>query len=113
MTVDFQKACYSDIKERNGRRESMGWSTPPEGWYKLNCDVAVFNRELSGFGRIIRDCVGDVIVSFSDVFKGELRVEEAEARAALMGLEIAWDIGIRRVTLELDCLAVVNVLCNK
>lgn len=40
----------------------------------------------------------------------EFNVEEVEAKAAFRGLEIAWDVGVRRVVLEVDCLSVVSAL---
>lgn len=47
-------------------------------------------------------------MSFSELLGEEFGIECAEALAAKKGLEIAWDSGVRKVILELDCLSLVN-----
>lgn len=110
VVEDCCNLVSSGERYSNRNVASECWTSLAEGWYKLNCDAAVFKDGVFGFGGIIRDWVRDVIASFSEVYQGDLQVDEAKASAAVSGLEIAWEVGVRNVILEVDCIKVANVV---
>ncbi|XP_074297687.1 uncharacterized protein LOC141628441 [Silene latifolia] len=68
---------------------SNSWSPPGEGVIKLNTDAAMFEDGTMGLGVVGRDSNGSVLVVSCKREVKARYVEEAEARAALLGLEIA------------------------
>ncbi|KAL2895095.1 GTPase Obg, partial [Bienertia sinuspersici] len=58
----------------------------------------------------MHDAAGDVMVAMCARVKGNDDVQLGEALAAKMALEVAYDTGLRRVVLEMDCLKLVNHL---
>ncbi|CAN1181307.1 Putative ribonuclease H protein At1g65750 [Linum perenne] len=67
----------------------IGWNPAPSDWVTLS---------------IIRDHLGRPIATFSANL-GTCTIMLAELRAAEMGFRIAWDLGLRKVQLQMDSLA--------
>lgn len=75
---------------------------------KLDTDGSVNpTNNHAGTGWVIRDEHGKWIMGFAFNI-GVFSIAEAEARAVLTGLQIAWDKGIRRLWVESDSERVVN-----
>ncbi|XP_077249384.1 uncharacterized protein LOC143888881 [Tasmannia lanceolata] len=76
------------ISERPLRKSiSPRWIAPPAGWFKLNFDGSSFgNPRPAGIGRVLRNELGDEIMSFS-IPIGVSDANSAEARALLFGLK--------------------------
>ncbi|KAL5753986.1 hypothetical protein ACOSP7_022206 [Xanthoceras sorbifolium] len=70
------------------------WRAPSLGWLKLNTDPAFdsYRRRL-GFGVVICDSKGLVMLSGSLVFDGFFSPEIAEAMAILRGVQLALEMG--------------------
>ena len=84
------------------------WKPPPSGTFKINFDGAIFPKEKkSGIGVVIRDSRGLVIASCSKVVHQVLGVSDVEAMAATWALSFASDVGVKRVVLEGDSMAVI------
>ena len=86
------------------------WKRPEEGWAKVNTDAG-FDAE-NGTGRsgvVIRDHSGAVIGAAARWFEGVQDVLSAEALAAKEGLELAVELGLPRVILELDCQSLMKL----
>ncbi|WCJ44200.1 RNA-directed DNA polymerase (reverse transcriptase)-related family protein [Euphorbia peplus] len=84
----------------------IGWSRPRPGWVKLNTDGAVKGNSFrSSAGGLIRDCNGNWIRGFSKKI-GSCSVLKAELWGILEGLKMSWDMGLRKVQVEVD-----NQLC--
>ncbi|XP_021865546.1 uncharacterized protein [Spinacia oleracea] len=91
---------------------STTWKPPPTGWWKVNTEAAIAERHV-GLGMIVRDNIGDVLMSGGKKLDVAIQVLEEEVRATLFGLRYAYDAGFRQVELETDCLNLVTLLTKK
>ncbi|CAN1831415.1 Putative ribonuclease H protein At1g65750 [Linum perenne] len=74
----------------------------PEDWITLNTDGAVNQTSRRAIaGGLLRNEVGHCLMAFSANL-GNCSITRAEMRGAIIGLKIAWDLGFRRVELQLD-----------
>ena len=66
-----------------------------------------------GFGGVVRDEDGDVVVASCEWEQGNFEVDVAEAMAARHALSIAMEAGFSRIILETDCAKLANHLSKK
>jgi ribonuclease HI len=86
------------------------WVVPPVGWYKLNTNgSSVGNPGLAGGGGVIRNHVGDWVGGFSRAI-GITTSVQAELRALKDGLNLAIDLGILNLEIEMDSLVAVELV---
>ena len=78
------------------------WKPPDQGRLKINTDAAIFGDQLVGFGGIVRDQAGEVMLATCETMDGDFMVDEAEAMAARHALQITIEAGFRQVILETD-----------
>ncbi|XP_051212082.1 uncharacterized protein [Lolium perenne] len=79
------------------------WNAPPVGWIKLNTDGSLpTNSNVGGAGAVARDNMGRVIFAACAPLPDCTDIEEAEARAAMLGLSILSRQGPVRVILEMN-----------
>jgi hypothetical protein len=65
------------------------WKAPETGWLKVNWDASFSkNQGLMGFGAVVRDETGMVMAAQCKSFVGFLDPTVAEARAALMAIQL-------------------------
>ncbi|KAL2943143.1 hypothetical protein RDABS01_031491, partial [Bienertia sinuspersici] len=88
------------------------WTPPCEGVYKINSDAAIFGSGRVGFGTIMRDFSGDVMVAACDWVEGDNEIEVAEALGARFALQIAVEAGLSRVVLEVENVKLFSHLKN-
>jgi ribonuclease HI len=87
------------------------WNAPPVGWIKLNTDGSLpTNSNVGGAGAVARDSMGRVIFAACAPLPDCTDIEEAEARAAMLGLSILSRQGPVRVILEMDNTTTVSAL---
>ncbi|CAN0879346.1 Putative ribonuclease H protein At1g65750 [Linum grandiflorum] len=88
---------------RPQRQEALiGWQAPPENWVTVNTDGSVLqpgNRATGG--GVIRDSYGRVLKTFV-ANSGSCSITRAELRGVIHGLSLAWDMGYRKVCLQMD-----------
>ena len=97
---------YSKVK--NMISTPMKWSSPPLGWFKLNTDGASLgNPGLAGGGGVIRNHLGDWVGGFSRAI-GVTTSVQVELRALKDGLNLAIDLGILNLEIEMDSLVAVQ-----
>lgn len=89
------------------------WQPPAQGTYKVNADVATFTDGSMGIGAIVRDYKGEVILSTCTKIHGVDKVEIGEALATRHALKIAYEAGLRAVTVESDNLKLIKHLQRK
>lgn len=85
------------------RREILvHWTFPPTYWCKLNTDGAVKNNPgRAGCGGVLRGSCGSWIARFGANL-GIATVNEAELWELYHDLEMAWNMGYRRIIVEMD-----------
>lgn len=76
------------------------WKAPRNGRVKLNIDAALKKDGLVGLGVIIRDSVGDILLSPRKNVKGSMSVLQAEVTAVQYGLKLAFEAGFRLLEVE-------------
>jgi ribonuclease HI len=88
-----------------------GWDAPPQGWIKLNTDASFISADhASGGGAVARDSNGVVLFAACSPIRNCSDAVDAEAKAALRGIDLAFNLGHTRVILELDCAGAVSAL---
>ncbi|KAL5823208.1 hypothetical protein ACOSQ4_021108 [Xanthoceras sorbifolium] len=89
--VDFQAAAA--VPSVRCELVVERWLAPSPGWFKINSDVAVDVRgRRLGFGVVIRNCTGKVLVSYTSLLLGFFSSDIGEALAILRGLRLAIDM---------------------
>jgi ribonuclease HI len=97
--------------KKQTKREPVkqNWKAPPEDYYKINCDGAFFSKTCKGgWGFIIRNHLGQVVVAAAGSADHLMNAQHAEAMACLKGLEQAAVMGLQHVILETDASVVAN-----
>lgn len=79
------------------------WSPPSLGLVKVNSDASCFADNVVGFGAVVRDCMGKVLMATCCLKVGTYEIEVAEAMAARNALCMALDASFSHSVLELDC----------
>jgi ribonuclease HI len=108
---DYLLVCKADSVIRSGSTsvQHVGWLPPSDGWVAINTDGAISSNRNSGCGGIIRGCMGDWLGGFAKGL-GECSIEVAELWGAWEGLQLAWNLGFRRVELRMDAMNIVKIL---
>ncbi|KAL1164088.1 hypothetical protein V6Z11_A06G046400 [Gossypium hirsutum] len=100
----------SKISIVNQTTVHVRWCWPLDGWYKLNTDGGV--NQMAGAavgGRWIRDSMGRWVTGFSRNI-GCCLVLMVELWAVYDGLGVSWEADIRRLVVESNSQAVVDLL---
>ncbi|PKI40487.1 hypothetical protein CRG98_039123 [Punica granatum] len=85
-----------------------GGAHRPSGWIKVNTNGAAKGKPgMAGAGGLIRDDFGRWLGGFSQNI-GITTSIAAELWAVKMGLELAWDLGVTKLILEVD----FEVVCH-
>ncbi|KAK2664583.1 hypothetical protein Ddye_003157 [Dipteronia dyeriana] len=87
------------------------WVPPDHNLYKLNCDVALDSIHV-GLGMVIRDSLGEVLVTSAQRLVSNVSPQIAKAMAIFKGLQFAMNNGLLPVVIELDAQGVVNYINN-
>ncbi|CAN1155806.1 Putative ribonuclease H protein At1g65750 [Linum perenne] len=104
------KASSQIISKVVGRRRDtlIRWIPAPDEWITANTDGSVIQPQNNvARGGILRNSQGRKMVDFATKF-GSCTIMRAELRATILGFEYAWDLGARRVNLQMESLAVVS-----
>ncbi|XP_057453056.1 uncharacterized protein LOC130744912 [Lotus japonicus] len=80
------------------------WARPPYGIYKLNFDAAVATTGEVGFGLIVRNMLGEVLASAAQYLLHAASAILGEALAFRWSMQLAIQVGFRRILFETDCL---------
>lgn len=104
--------CHSTAPHRRIERY-ISWQAPPFGWYAMNTDGAAKGCPgPAGGGAIIRNQHGSFISAFAGYF-GHCNSFKAEITALVSGLDLARDLQIRNLVIQVDNLACVQALTSK
>ena len=89
--------------------QARSWTPPPEGMLSMCVDAALFPLlRRMGWGAVLRDHDGKVILSCSESLDGCPSPELAESLAVRRALAVLRDRGFRKCTLESDCLSLIQ-----
>ncbi|KAE8780915.1 WD repeat domain phosphoinositide-interacting protein 3 [Hordeum vulgare] len=89
------------------------WETPEVGWVKINSDGAVSMAGTNGGGcTVLQDHQAAFVAGASSFFPGIVDPEAVETLACRKAIQMALDMNIQRVHLELDCKTLVAKINN-
>ena len=89
------------------------WEKPEPGWTKVNTDGGFDQQACSGrTGVVIRDHTGVVVGAAARWFDDVESALAVEALAAREGLELASELGLGKVILEVDCQVLARFLLD-
>ncbi|KAL5744797.1 hypothetical protein ACOSQ2_027913 [Xanthoceras sorbifolium] len=114
--AEFQNtlASVSPLVPRPVCSGSVGWSPPPCGSLKLNCDAAVrIDKNFIGVGAAIRDSFGHVVVASSHLLSGFFSPEIGEFLALREGLLLASHHSLQVSLIETDASNVAAGVLSK
>ncbi|XP_057431260.1 uncharacterized protein LOC130724076 [Lotus japonicus] len=80
------------------------WRRPAENVVKVNVDAAVGQDRFAGFGLVARDHAGEVLAAAAKYPTMVLSPTVAEALSLRWAMDLAIQLGFRRVQFETDCL---------
>ncbi|MBA0739979.1 hypothetical protein Gogos_013204 [Gossypium gossypioides] len=89
-----------------------GWRKPPKYFIKINVDAAVLNRNV-GYGAIVRDADGFVIVGCYVFENKAIDVVRAELKALPLGLKLASRLNMTKIIMESDNATLINTIKNR
>ncbi|KAF7823562.1 heat shock 70 kDa protein-like [Senna tora] len=95
-------AFVSKSKKSNVRmNRSIVWDKPPARWVKLNVDGSVISKPdtISSCGGIIRNEEGHFVGGFTRNL-GDCSITQAELWGIYSGLELWWNLGVKKVKVE-------------
>ncbi|MED6207822.1 hypothetical protein PIB30_039287 [Stylosanthes scabra] len=107
---DFLDA-FQSLTSAAGPALPSAWEAPSSGFYKVNCDSFMIDKDCACFACIIRNSEG---LCFKGCH-GELpmnTVLQGELFAIWKGLALAWETGLRKIICESDSLEGVLRLRN-
>ncbi|CAN1295022.1 Putative ribonuclease H protein At1g65750 [Linum perenne] len=91
----------------------IGWRRADEGCFSLNADGSLYsNRSSAAASGVIRDDNGRFVSAFTANF-GTCSIMRAELRGIIEGMKLAWDKGIRKLSIQSDSRAAVQMLSNR
>ncbi|KAG6627966.1 hypothetical protein CIPAW_15G166300 [Carya illinoinensis] len=110
--MDFQQVQNegnSGEKKKNIAKEATTWQKLEEPYVKLNFDAAVEQREKRvGIGVVMRDFIGEVLLSLSAKIMHVASPFMAECKALDRALELCKELGLYSVWFEGDALQVME-----
>lgn len=91
---------------------TVRWTPPAGGWYKLNTDGSVKGpHKNTGAGGVIRDSDGNWVIGFAKNL-GLMTIFQAELWALYQGLELAIELNITDLEIDIDAKSVVEAVLN-
>ncbi|XP_073367696.1 uncharacterized protein [Aegilops tauschii subsp. strangulata] len=109
-TVDEYKNFFGREKQETVKQPE-GWTKPAEGILKINVDGS-FNKDTKsgGWGYVIRDHEGDVVIAAAGRLNHTSDALQAEAEACIQAIYKAQELGIGRAVVETDAMLLVQVI---
>ena len=79
------------------------WQRPPAGAFKLNMACHAISKSCRyGLGVLIRDSEGAIMAVLEDYLLSNNELLQLHARAVLVAIKFAYDVGLRCLVVELD-----------
>ena len=114
MHMEEWRLAHPTSNNIQTRQPPQPWEPLAEGWTKVNSDGATSKLgSKAGEGAVLRDHMGAFRAGVCHLFSGVTDPEVAELLACRRALEVASDINVQRVHVELDSNGVVRTLQNE
>ncbi|CAN1193376.1 Putative ribonuclease H protein At1g65750 [Linum perenne] len=92
------------------RRVDIAWNPGESGWWTINSDgAACLSSGSASAGGLIRDEFGHCVAAFT-MNIGRCSITRAELRGAIKGLQVAWELGLSKVELQVDSSAIIQMI---
>ncbi|KAL5825851.1 hypothetical protein ACOSQ3_021914 [Xanthoceras sorbifolium] len=103
-----------DVEYRGLSRGGLYWIAPQQGGFKMNTNAS-FNHSSNraGFGVIIRDSDGQVLLVGASPLLKEFNLQTAEDMAVRWGLILSRDFGLLPIEIESDTQEVVKSINSR
>lgn len=83
------------------------WQPPPQGHFTMNIDATLDHQcNVMGVGATIRNFIGQSMVALSKNVLVQFSPKEMEAKALVVGLSLAIDVGLPLNSIQTDALLV-------
>jgi ribonuclease HI len=102
-------AVSQNARQVNREARLIGWKPLVGDWIKLNTDGACKDGNVAGCGGILRNNAGEWRGGFAKHL-GKCSAYVAELWGVLEGLQYAWQLGYRKLEINVDSIVVVQVL---
>ncbi|KAF7828635.1 LOB domain-containing protein 38 [Senna tora] len=112
LLTDFKGALNGGPSTVARDASSPRWKPPPFPKYKVNVDAGLKLGLDGGVGCVIRDSSGRCLTALADRVPFSRDVDILEAKAVLVGLELARDLRIKDVVVEGDSSTVLRALSD-
>uniref|UniRef100_A0A8I6Z5L8 RNase H type-1 domain-containing protein n=1 Tax=Hordeum vulgare subsp. vulgare TaxID=112509 RepID=A0A8I6Z5L8_HORVV len=118
QALGWQTRCIADEyleffggRKRSQERAITGWTKPEVGILKINSDGS-YNKDTltGGWGYIIRDHEGDVVVTAAGRLHHVHDALQVEAEACIRAIYKAQELGIGNVVMETDASTLVSAI---
>ena len=92
-------------------KENLKWVPPPQGWFKVNVDGAIFKEtNEAGIDVVVRDSQGWVLATLSEKVKGVQDAKAIEALAIRWVIRFAIETSFSCVIIESNSLSVIKAI---
>ncbi|CAN1747938.1 Putative ribonuclease H protein At1g65750 [Linum perenne] len=116
--IDVSKEAFCDFQALRGNERSQRyerricWEAGPAPGFTLNTDGSVIQPSgMAAAGGVIRNWEGRIVDAFTFNL-GKCSITRAELTGAVTGIERAWDLGVRELTVQLDSLCAIKLLSD-
>ncbi|KNA03763.1 hypothetical protein SOVF_206000, partial [Spinacia oleracea] len=97
-------------RTQSQQRAQAKWELPPVGWLKVNTDAAIFGDLGCGLGVVISDYEGSARRVACSQVRHSWSVEITEAKAIVLGLQVANQCHERNIIVECDNSLIIKKL---
>ena len=111
--VEFKSQSLSQGGNEDHAWKATVWRPPDTGILRLNFDAGLVGERGYGWGFVVRNHLGDIMLMGVKQGDGFSDLETEEARACLFALRCTMAHGFRRLEVEGDCLSLVGRLKSK
>ena len=87
---------------------ASGWLRPHLGWVKVNIDAAFSSTTGAGFGMVIRDNGGKLVVAAAFFAGHQLDSEVSEALCLKWAIQLSRNLQCTNVQFETDCMSILH-----
>ncbi|KAF2317081.1 hypothetical protein GH714_011620 [Hevea brasiliensis] len=108
--MNFIKGSSNDLQLNSKDSSVQGWSFPGQGNFKLNVDASISGAGRIGYGMVVRDHHGHVLMFASSIFMGSNDPAQAEISIIRYALSLAIDAGFKSLKVESDAKTTIDAL---